>query len=402
MEKKKVKDLYKEEIIAPGDRASKLAHEVCIKSYKNCKAVEIIPRQRKNFRGAVDFLWRRPVLESMLGRKTKETVQNDGAGGKPQFATLVSDEQSFKNLGWEIIVMCADDNARSGGMSAIMLNQVDTKKITEDNFHLFRAMMEGYEKALSAANLVNITGELAIMKHSITAFCDSGNDKQLIITWSGGCIGLKHDGYVIDGRGIKPKMPIVGLHERGYRCNGGTFFTNLLIKKYKNIWDPEAIAFARDLTTPSVCYSRLIECVNGWLPNGTSCRHKPVNIKGISHITGGGIWGKFGELLPKGVGAYLDMMPDPPKMLHWAQRMSQEFSEIALSDWQAYSTFHGGCGMLVVCESDEDAMRLIREARRMNIHASVVGATTKSADSIIEIESRFLNKSKTLYSNKPF
>lgn len=398
----KKKDLYKEEIIDPGDRASKLAHEVCMQSYQNSPAMEIIPRQPGNFRGAVDFLWNENVLLSMIRRVTKETVQNDGAGGKPQFATLAGIKSAFYNLGWELITMCADDIARAGGKAVMMLNQIDTKRITDDNFSLFAALMRGYGDALKNSRLINITGELAIMKHSITAFCDSGKNEQLILTWSGACFGLTHKDKNIDGKNIRPGMPIVGFHERGYRCNGGTFFTNLLLKEYKDLWHPNAIDFARELTTPSISYAALIDYVNGWNPDGTVLDGKLAKMVGGAHITGGGVWGKLGDLLPKGVGAFLDDMPKPPQVLLEAQQMSKKYPDLALSDWQAYSTFHGGCGMLMVCETMQDAEELVRQVKHKKVAASIVGETTKSKNSEIEIISRFMDNGKGLYASKPY
>lgn len=398
---KKGKDLYKEEVIGPGDQASKMAHEICVQSFENSRAVSIIPRQPGNFRGAVDFEWNDAILLSMIRREARETIQNDGAGGKPQFATLVGDEEVFHNLGWELITMCADDIARAGGFAAIMINQVDTKKITAENIHLFRAMMTGYSKALKHSRLVNITGELAIMKHSITAFCDSGKKEDFILTWSGACFGLTHNKKIIDGSRINHGMPIVGLWEHGYRCNGGTFFTNLLLKHFDDIRSPEAINFARRLTRPSISYTGLISHVNGWNPDGT-LDGKIVRMAGNAHITGGGVWGKFGEILPNGVGAYLDNMPKPPEILLEAQQLSQEYPDLKLSDWQGYSTLHGGCGMLVVCETLADAEALVRQANSLTIGASIVGDTTKSLDSVIEIRSRFMDEGKILHSNRAF
>src|SRR4030042_6900889 len=190
-----VKDQYMEEVISPGDRASKLAHEICVKSYLNNPFVTVVPHQPGNFRGPVGFLWKDGVLEQMMKKEVMnlpgvleswtmlEEIENDGAGGKPQFFTLLGDKEVFRGLGWEIITMTADDFARSGRFPAVIVNQMDTKKNTDKNFHLFQPVMEGYGKALESARLVNITGELAIMKHSITAFCDDGSDEQLILTW---------------------------------------------------------------------------------------------------------------------------------------------------------------------------------------------------------------------------
>lgn len=391
-----MKDKYKSEITDPGDRASQLAKEVCFGSHKNCLAVEVIPHQPDNFRGPVGFTWNRHILKQMMKGVMLQEIENDGAGGKPQFFTLVGTPEVFRGLGREIIAMTADDFARSGRFPVIINNEINVKGITEGNFPLFWATIEGYGTALRNAMLVNITGEVAIMKHSITAFCDSGSDKQLILTWGASCIGLSHHDLLIDGSKIRPNMPIIGFWEPGYRCNGGTFFTNLILRKFgpdieKIMNDHRAIEFARKLTIPSKSYARTICRLIGWQPNGM-VREPLANIVGIAHITGGGVWGKFSELLPEGVGATLDNMPKPAEVLLEAQELSWN-TDIRLTDHQAYGTLHGGCGMLLIVEQDS-IRSVIEEARKDGISAQRVGTTIASKLNQIVIFSRFKERGR--------
>ena len=321
-----------------------------------------------------------------------ETVQNDGAGGKPQFFTLVGTPKVFRNLGWEIIVMCADDLAQNGNLPCVMVNQVDAKRITDENFPLFEAMMEGYGEALKASNLANITGETAVMKHSITAFCDAGRPDQLVITWGGTCIGIGHSSTRIDPSNIKADMPIVGFLENGYRCNGGTVFTNLMLKLYgpnpnKLLLNPEAISFAERLTIPSVSYAKTICRIIGWNPDGT-VGNPLASIVAAANITGGGVWNKLGEILPEGVAANLNHMPDPPEVLLEAQRLSYQTGQ-DLPDFNCYGDFHGGCGMLVVAKTKKDADKIVNEAQKDNIKAQIVGYTVRQNGYKIRILSHF-------------
>ncbi len=403
------------EVIQPGDRASMLGRNICYNSHDNNPAVLVVPHQPNNFRGAVGFLWQPHILEQMLEAKidpqTKkilkwtmlEQVENDGAGGKPQFFSLVGTPAVFHGLGWEIITMCADDFARSGRFPAVFLNAMDVKQITEKNFPSVNALFDGFGEALAQAHLVNITGEVAVMKHSITAFCDIDSPAQLVLTWGGACIGLAHHDLLIDNSRIESGMPIVGFREAGYRCNGGTFFTELLLKKYGSpemiMINDSAREFAEKLTVPSRSYARTVCRIVGWNDDG-SVGTPLAGIAGIAHITGGGVWGKFKEILPKGVGAQLDGMPDPPKVLLEAQQLSLE-TDSPLSDWQAYSTFHGGCGMLMVAATLDDAHAIIQEAEKDGIEALVVGITIPQENNEVQIYSRFSEYDKFLSSEHP-
>lgn len=387
-------DQYRKEVVDPNDQASKLFHQVCRSSYGNTKAIIIMARQPGNFRGGVDFVWRKHILKEMLEGRVRETVQNDGAGGKPQFITLVGSRKVFRRLPWEIIVMSADDIARNGGLPVWMANDLNVKRITRKNVQLVKELAAGYQDALGKAELANLTGEIAIMKHSITAFCDFDDDKQLVLTWGGTCVGLSRPDRFIDGSAIEPDMTIVGFHEDGYRCNGGTFFTNLLLAKFGNglpeniIRSNEAMRFVEKLTVPSKSYSRLITRINGWKNDGRA-RKPLIPMAGIANITGGGIWKKFREILPAGVGASLRYMPKPPEVLLEAQRLSWQLPELRLTDIQAYGTLHGGCGMIVVCKTNDDAVKLVEEAAKDGIRASIIGMTTSSKDREVVIKSRF-------------
>ena len=388
-------DQYKDEVIDPGDSASRFAKEICSRSYGNCPAVVVSSPDSGGFRGMVNFGYNDTLYREMAHGGLKQTFQNDGAGGKPQFHGLLGEKEAFRGLGWEILTMILDDLARSGQFPCVVANQIDVQGITPENLSLFNAMMEGYGQALAQAGVINITGEIAVMKHSITAFCNTGDPAELNLAWSGSCVGLSRESMLIDGSAIRPGMPIVGLHEHGYRCNGGTFFTNLLLLLFGNDIvamrkNPEAMNFVRKLTAPSISYARMICQAIGWNYDGTENIHAPLHglIMGIAHITGGGVWGKFGELLPEGVGACLNNMPVPPEVLLQAQQMANR-TDLYLPDQQAYSTFHGGCGMMVVCHDDEAAESLLRISRNQNVVASVVGETVESNKSEIVIHSRF-------------
>lgn len=384
---------YKVEVIDPGARASKLAHRVNIGSFNNSPAVEIIPHKLDDFRGAVGYVYLPHIYRKLAKKKMCEEAANDGAGGKPQFHTLVGLPQTFGQLGWEIIVMTADDFARSGRFPAVMINQTDIKAITKENFHLVRAAFLGYGRALAEAELVSLTGETAVMKNSITAFCDTGEPDQLVMTWSGTCLGFAHRDLLLDGSTIRPGMVIVCFRtKRGYRCNGGGFYTKVIQARWGR--DPkellnnaDAVRFATMLTAPSRLYARTLNRLLGWKLDGTI--GKPLaKIHGIAHITGGGIWDKFGGILPKGVGADLHNMPKPNDTLIFGQLLSLP-TEHYLSDWEAHGTLNGGCDMLLVCEDERNANKLIAEAKKDRIEAQIIGKTTESPESIIRINSRF-------------
>lgn len=403
-------DQYKSEVIEPGDRASRLAKDICFASHKNCSAITVVPHQPGNFRGPIGWVWQKHILTqladydvdadgSVIRWTMMEEKENDGAGGKLQFHALLGDAPTFYFAGWEILAMTADDFARSGRFPVVYANDLNVKKLTDENFYLYEALMRGYGDTLRLIGGVNVTGEVAIMKNSITAFCDDGSDAMLIANWGASCVGLAHRDKLIDGSKIKPGMIIVGFKEPGYRCNGGTKLTNITQRHFIQGKNDGLHDFVAKCAVPSVVYAPLLTRVNGWRRNGNTVR-SDVNIAGIAHISGGGVWEKLGDILPEGVGAELHSMPEPAEILREAQEISWLYPDLRLTDWCAHSTFHGGCGMLIICHTTADAMRLIYEAKKDRYDASVVGVTTESPDREIIIHSRF-KEGKLLSSTYP-
>jgi len=387
-------DDYHTEIVAPGDRFSEIAREVCVDSFNNSNVLTV-ERGGEGMRAMDGFTWNRPVLEAMLHGKVYEVAQSDGAGGKPQFFTLANTPEAFRGLGWEVITMNADDLACRGGLPVLMLSSnIDVKGITDENWLLCEALITGFGDALSASNLVLMTGETAVMKHSITAFCDIGDPNQLILTWGATCLGLASKNKKPNGATITPGMVIVGFRDKGYRCNGGTKFTNIILDTWGPdvsaiMSNPDARAFIDKLVVPSQSYAGTVARLNGWQIDG-SLGTPPVQLHGVAHITGGGIWSKLVEILPEGVGANLDSMPEPAPLLLEAQQLASK-TDKPMTDFECHGTFHGGCGLMIVC-SENDVERVVLEAQTDGHDPYVIGQTTASPESEVMVQSRFLGE----------
>lgn len=381
---------YREDVIDWGDHGSQYARRVCVESFKNSPAVQIFTAGT-GFRDGVSWNFSRPVLQGMMDGTIHQTGESDGAGGKPQFFALMNDVTTFSQLGWEIIVMDADDVARRFGLPVMMFNQVDTRGLNERNIHLFRAMMDGYGMALHKTQLVNPTGELAIMKTCITGLWSEGHPEMLVLTWNGSCLGFVQHPSPYSLERVVPDLPLVGLLDPSYRCNGGGIFARCISKEFGEtaheiMSNGRARQLLEQLTRPSVCFAPLISRLVGWKPDGT--KNPPlVDIRGIAHITGGGILGKLPEILPDGVGAELDSLPVPPECMLWAQDVARG-SDLK-NDEACYRAFHGGPGMILVAGSTADAMQIIREAADAGYVARLVGYTIASRAKEMVIESRF-------------
>ena len=387
---------YHDEIVAPGDRFSKLARKVCVESFNNSPAITI-QRGGSGMRAMDGFAWNEATLRAMLKQEVYEVAQSDGAGGKPQFFTLCNTPEAFRGLGWEVITMNADDAACRGGLATMILSSnIDVKQITDENWHLCEALLTGFGDALTASNLVLMTGETAVMPHCITAFCNTDSKDQLVMTWNATCLGLASANKQPNGATIKPGMTIVGFKDQGYRCNGGTKLTNIILDTWGQdikgiVGNPEALAFIEKVVVPSRSYANTIARLNGWNLDG-SMTTPPVTLHGAAHITGGGIWSKLTEILPAGVGAHLDTMPEPASVLLEAQQLASKTGS-PMTDYECHGTFHGGCGLMAICDK-VDVDRVCTEARADGHDPYVVGKTTESSDGEVTILSRFHERAR--------
>jgi phosphoribosylaminoimidazole (AIR) synthetase len=291
------------------------------------------------------------------------------------------------------------DILRRGGLPVIMTNFMDVKAITRENMPLLEAFWDGYAEVLREGRLINVTGETAVVRYSVTAVCDDGRPDQLLMNLAGNCTGFHHIEKYISGQNVQPDMPIVGFWEPSPRCNGYTLAIEVGVETFGRNFQgsEEAKEYFRELARRSQSYSRTLLRAHGWELDG-KVYPAPVKMAGIYHITGGGIWNKL--KLPKGVGALLDKMMKPAEILLRVQEMSARFSNLYRNDWKCHSTFHGGCGMIVICATDKDARSLVKEAADDNIVAQIIGRTTASLENEIIIYSRF-QEGKILSSLRP-
>jgi len=142
---------------------------------------------------------------------------------------------------------------------------------------------------------------------------------------------------VIDGHAITPGdivlgLPSVGLHTNGYSLARKLFFEDAGHKPDTYLEDlGETIGAA--LLKPHLSYLRPLE---GLLDSGT--------IKGLAHITGGGLLENIPRILPEGTSVHIKRGSWPVlPIFELMQRMGQ------IEDAEIYRTFNMGIGMVVIC-----------------------------------------------------
>jgi len=171
---------------------------------------------------------------------------------------------------------------------------------------------------------------------------------------AGFAVGVVEKDRLIDGSAIRPGDALLGLASSGAHSNGYSLIRRVIERTWGAIDAPElqddfhGVRFADAVLAPTRIYVRSVLGLIAQLP-----------VKGIAHITGGGLIENVPRVLPAGVRAVLhrDAWTRPP-LFDWLERNG------AIDPHEMHRVFNCGIGMVVVVEASdaERASRLLREA----------------------------------------
>ncbi|MBI2464459.1 phosphoribosylformylglycinamidine cyclo-ligase [Candidatus Peregrinibacteria bacterium] len=291
--------------VSLGDRCSKIAYGYAKQTFSSRKGMIGEP---VNIEGG---------FSGVLDMGDFYLVQNsDGVGSKIEIARLVG---KYDTLGYDLLAMVADDAVCLGAEVISMVNTIDTEKVDP---RITEELMKGLTKACREQNIVIAGGEIAEMPDHIKG-----------MTWNASAVGIVEKSKLITGKNIVKGDIIVGLQSRGFRSNGFTLVRHILKGDKK---------MGQVCLTPSVVYHR---CVLDMV--GAYKKKRIVNIHGIAHITGGGIYNNTGRILSKGRKAIFNNLPDPRPIMKTLMEMGN------VSETEAYKTWNMGVGMVLICEEKE-------------------------------------------------
>jgi phosphoribosylformylglycinamidine cyclo-ligase len=143
-------------------------------------------------------------------------------------------------------------------------------------------------------------------------------------------------------------LPSAGLHTNGYSLARKLFFE---VAGYDASTHPAALgsSVGEALLQPHLSY---LDALEGLLSDGS--------IKGLAHITGGGLTDNIPRILPEGTGVLIAR--DTWPVLHIFKLM-QEIGSV--HDSEMYRTFNMGVGMVIICDAqDKDAIKAHLERER--------------------------------------
>jgi len=305
-------------------------------------------------------------------RGVKIGMSSDGIGTKIELAERTG---IYDTLGYDLIAMTADDLAANGMEPVNLTNILDVDHLDHD---IVDALMRGLHVAAAVAKIVITGGEIAELGERIGGYGD-----KMHFNWCAAGISILPQGMkAIDGAGIRPGDRVVALKSRGFRSNGYSLLRRIMREAFGDEWHTEPWqdkTWGEVLLTPSLIYSPLI----------AEIRKAGYALKGISHITGGGLGDNFARVMKVGgYGAELTDIFEPLPFMLDVQRIGK------VSEEMAYRLWNMGNGMLLVSK-DEDAEAIAAFAASRGYEAKVCGKIIK--DHEIRIDTKGLTPQRLCY-----
>jgi len=258
---------------------------------------------------------------------------NDGVGTKLKLAIETG---RHDGVGIDLVAMCANDLIVQGAEPLFFLDYYATGKLDQD---VATSVVASIAEGCRRAGCALIGGETAEMPGM---YVDGDYDL------AGFCVGAVERDKVLTGAGIEPGDLILGLASSGVHSNGFSLVRKIVEQEQ---WDLEQSfpslgqSLGAALLEPTTIYVRRL------LPLVQQQR-----IKGLAHITGGGLLENIPRVLPEGCHAIVDTEWKLAAIFDLLQRSGRIAPE------ELARTFNCGIGMAVIVSIDVADM-IIRELK---------------------------------------
>ena len=224
---------------------------------------------------------------------------------------------ALRNCGADLAAHCINDVLTCGAEPLLFLDYVAANRIELEQV---AELVEGAAEVCREAGVALVGGETAELP---------GIYKEGELDFAGTCVGIVDRGRVIDGSRIEAGDAVVGLVSAGVHANGFT-----LVRRILELEDYDG----DDLLASTRLY---LEDVGRLRERG--------EIRGLAHVTGGGILGNLARILPAGVTAELDWSAwERPPVFEWLARHVDED--------ELRRVFNLGIGYVAVVSDPGDAL----------------------------------------------
>ncbi|MEQ1579471.1 MAG: phosphoribosylformylglycinamidine cyclo-ligase [Steroidobacteraceae bacterium] len=286
--------------------------------------------------------YRRPVLVS----------GTDGVGTKLRLAIETGRHDT---IGIDLVAMCANDVVVQGAEPLYFLDYYATAKLEVDTAEsVIKGIVEGCVQAGAAL----VGGETAEMPGMYAE-----GDYDL----AGFCVGVVEKDLIIDGTKTRPGDVIIGLASSGPHSNGYSLIRKLIAVSHSTADTKLGAGLLYDaLLKPTRIYVKSLLALL-----------KAVPVRGLAHITGGGITGNLPRVIPDGLEAVINAKAwERGPVFDWLQRTGN------IAPDEMYRTFNCGIGMTVTV-APEDVDKALASLRLSGETATVIGEICSGTNGVV-------------------
>jgi phosphoribosylformylglycinamidine cyclo-ligase len=279
----------------------------------------------------------------------------DGVGTKLRLAFLTG---VHRTIGIDLVNHCVNDILVQGAQPLFFLDYLATGRLDPD---VAVQVVEGLSAGCRANGCALLGGETAEMPGF---YADGEYDV------AGFIVGAVARDRLIDGSAITPGDALIGVPSSGLHTNGYSLARRIVFDLAGLRVDSHVAELGTTigaaLLQPHRSYLPLIRPI---LPSGL--------IKGMAHITGGGITDNLPRILPRGAAARIDRSAwQVPPLFQWLQRTGQ------VPDDDMYRTFNMGIGLIIACADVAADQVLADLAAAGEPHATRIGRVTGDGEGV--------------------
>jgi len=261
-------------------------------------------------------------------KKFREPVLVSGTDGVGTKLRLAFDWNRHDTVGIDLVAMSVNDILVQGAEPLYFLDYFACGKLAVDTA---AAVVGGIARGCELAGCALIGGETAEMPGM---YPDGEYDL------AGFAVGAVDKSAIIDGKSIQPGDVVLGLASSGAHSNGYSLVRKILERAgARPDQDFHGQPLADVVMAPTRIYVKQVLAALD--------RHGPA-IKGLAHITGGGLLDNVPRILQPGMAAQLQRDGwEMPKLFQWLQQQG------SVADTEMHRVFNCGIGMVLVVAADQ-------------------------------------------------
>ena len=290
-----------------------------------------------------------------LPKKYRQPILVSGTDGVGTKLRLGIDSGRVEGLGQDLVAMCVNDVLVSGAEPLFFLDYFATGHLDQG---IAARVIKGIAHGCKLAGCALVGGETAEMPGMYAK-----GDFDL----AGFSVGVVEKSRIIDGSRIRVGDVLVAMPSSGPHSNGYSLIRRILERSGASLDDKlEGATLGDALLAPTSIYVKAVhKLLAGRVP-----------IRGMAHITGGGITGNLTRCFPKGCAAVVDTASwRRPAVFDWLQ------SQGAVEADEMWRVFNNGVGFALVLPraSAGEAIALLR---RQRIKAWTLGEVVKGRQEV--------------------